>query len=135
MTRFKIKGISWRCNNTFYVDVKPSRAMKNALDDVLEELQEQTEEELDDYSIALLNLAYDINISDDKPNLSTWVPEFGWTDIPYECSENEKKKIIDFINKWKDKVPENIDGEAYDDDIEYVCALSDDIPWKEEVLR
>lgn len=133
MNRFKIKGISWRCDNTFYVDIHPSRAMRNALFDVLEELQEQTEEELYDCGMSFLNLAYDIDTPNDKLNLSTWVPEFYWIDIPYECSESEEKQIIDFINKWKDKVPENIDDEY--DDTEYGYALSDDIPWKEQVLR
>ena len=134
MSRFKIKGIGWRCNNAFYVDIYPSKAMRNALFDVLEELQEQTEEKLYDCGMSFLNVAYDIDSSNDKPNLSTWVPEFFWIDIPYKCSENEANQIIDFINKWKDKVPENPDGEEYDEN-DYGYALSDDIPWKEEVLR
>lgn len=134
MNRFKIKGIGWRCDNTFYVDIQPSRAMRNALFDVLEELQEQTEEELYDCGMGFLNLAYDIDTPNDKLNLSTWVPEFYWIDIPYECSENEKKAILDFINKWKDKVPKNVNGEEYDD-TDYGYALSDNIPWKEQVLR
>jgi hypothetical protein len=133
MSRFKIKGISWRSNNAFYVDVKPSKAMINALDDALETLQDEIDEEFYSCGIAFLNLAYDIDTPNDKPNLSTWVPEFGWIDIPYECSDNEKKAILDFIYEWKDKVPENIDGEA--DDTEYTDALPEDIPWKEQVLR
>jgi hypothetical protein len=134
MSRFKIKGIGWRCDNAFYVDIHPSRAMRNALFDVLEELQEQTKDPLYDCGMSFLNLAYDINSPNDKPNLSTWVPEFSWIDIPYKCSENEVNQIIDFINKWKDKLPENPYGEEYDED-EYGYAIPDDIPWKEEVLR
>ena len=124
MSKFKIKGISWRVNNTFYVDVEPSVAMKKALLNC---------DFYNDFGVHYLNVAH--SLDDNVFNLSTWQSKVAWVDIPYECSESEKKAIVNFISEWKDKIPENVDGELYGDDYDYVDALSDDIPWKEQILR
>ena len=141
MIKFRIKGISLRINNIFYVDVEPSRNMRIAYDKFhlsLVEDQEENHNNPDYWSecgTEFLNIACDIDKENDDFCLSSYFEEYFWLDIPYECSEEEKKAIFDFINEWKDKVPENPDAEIYDDDTEYVRALSDDIPWKKDVLR
>lgn len=134
MREFKVKGISWRCDNTFYVDVYPSQEMYYAYDWVLGEFQ-QKDENYDNYcDVAFLNVAVNLDNTTDF-NLSSYFSEHGWVDISYMCSKEEKKMILKFIEEWKDKVPENPDGNIYWDDTEYTNALSDDITWKEEVLR
>ena len=137
MREFKIKGISFRVDNTFYVDVEPSQEMYLAYDYVIGEIMNDNEDYVNEYGVEFLNVSYDL----DRENgdfsfaLSTYLSDYDWLDIKYTCSSKEKKAILDFINEWKDKVPKNPDGAEYWDDTEYVYALSDDIPWKNKVLR
>lgn len=135
MREFKIKGISLRINNTFYVDIEPNQRMYYAYDYILGEFMNEDEDYCDELGEYYLNIAYNLDKDNDEFNLSTYFSEYGWRDIPYKCSEVEKKAVLDFINEWKDKVPENPEGEAYIDDMDYTQDLSDDIPWKMDVLR
>ena len=133
MGTLEVKGISYRFNDMFYVDVEPNVNMKTALEEEIQKQKNFVNE--DDYlcGAQFLSVAYDIKGV--FHGLVTWISDLDWIDIPYEFTKTEKKEVIEFINKWKDKVPTNIDGYKYADDTEYVYALSNDIPWKYKVLR
>ena len=141
IVKFRIKGISLRIDNIFYVDVEPSPKMKIAYEKFHHSLvHDQIDNHHNPYywsqcGECFLNIARNIDKEYDDFNLSSYFEEYGWLDIPYKCSQEEKKAVLDFINEWKDKIPENPDGMIYGDDTEYVNALPDDIQWKKNVLR
>ena len=93
---FRIKGISLRIDNTFYVDVEPSAEMYYAYDYKLGEFMNEDEDYWNEYEDTFLNVAYNLDRNDGF-NLSSFFSEHAWVDIPYRCSETEKKMILDFV--------------------------------------
>ena len=122
MDKINIKGISFKIDNIYFVDIVPNETIKQILD------QQKYSDAERECALKFLNVGCSSNVTF---VLSTWIPEAHWIEFEYEFFEEEKQNIVNFINEWKDKLPTRTCA----DDFEFVNALSDDIPWKQQVMR
>ena len=131
-----ILGISMKAGNFYRMQVKATEEMNKAWLDILnedcDEDEKYTFEEAMKDSVYTSNdkgyLVMEIEI-DIKRNTYSVVYYFDdYEDLDIEITEEEFNQCVDFINEWKDRLPDN-EGFAYGD-CEWYDMIPDDIPWK-----
>lgn len=130
-----ILGISMKAGNYYRVMVKATEEMNQAWFDMI---TNEYEEEYDTFEEAMENSCYlsndkgylviEIEI-DIKRNTYSVVYYFDdYEELDVEFTEEDFNQCVDFINEWKDRLPDN-KGFKYGD-CEWYNLIPDDIPWK-----
>ena len=132
-----ILGISMKAGNYYRVMVKATEEMNKAWLDILNEDCEEDEkynsfEEAMEDTIYISNdkgyLVIEIEI-DIKNNTYSVVYYFDdYEELDVEFTDEDFEQCIDFINTWKDKLPDN-EGFALGD-LEWYNLIPNDIEWK-----
>ena len=130
-----ILGISMKAGNFYRVQVKATEEMNQAWFDII---REKYEENYNSFEEAIKNSMYKSNDKgflvieieiDVKRNTYGVLYYFDdYEDLEISITEEEFFQCVDFINKWKDRLPDN-DGFKYGD-LEWYKLIPDDIPWK-----
>lgn len=134
-----ILGISMKAGSFYRVEVKATEEMNKAWLDILNEDCEEDEkyksfeEAINDPCQCYLSndkgfLVMEIEI-DIKRNTYSVVYYFDdYKELDVEFTDEDFNQCIDFINEWKDRLPDN-EGFKYGD-CEWYNLIPDDIPWK-----
>lgn len=133
----EILGISMKAGNTYRVMVKATEEMNKAWLDILNEdcyengKYSSFEDAIEDSCYASNDKGYlviEIEI-DIKRNTHAVVYYFDdYEDLDIELTIDEFNQCVDFINEWKDRLPDNEDLMLGDS--EWYDLIPDDIPWK-----
>lgn len=130
-----ILGISMKAGNYYRVMVKATEEMNRAWFDMI---TNEYEEEYDTFEKAMEDSCYlsndkgylviEIEI-DIKRNTYSVVYYFDdYEELDVEFTEEDFNQCVDFINEWKDRLPDN-ESFKYGD-CEWYNLIPDDIPWK-----
>lgn len=130
-----ILGISMKAGNFYRVQVKATEEMNQAWFDII---REEYEEKFNSFEEAIKNSAYKSNDKgflvieieiDIKRNTYGVLYYFDdYEDLEISITDEEFFQCVDFINKWKDRLPDN-DGFKYGD-LEWYNLIPNDVPWK-----
>lgn len=130
-----ILGISMKSGNYYRVQVKATEEMNKAWLDIV---NEKYEEEYNSFEEAIKDSAYKSNDKgflvieieiDIKRNTYSVVYYFDdYEELDVEFTDEDFNQCIDFINEWKDRLPDN-EGFKYGD-CEWYNLIPDNIPWK-----
>lgn len=133
----KIFGITMRNGEIYRLSVKATEAMNEAWLTFLNEGSDEpmTFEQAMKESCYLSNnkgfLVMEIEV-DMMRNIYQPMYYFDkYEEFDIEIEDDEKQQLVDFINEWGHKVPDN--EELLVGDSEWLDALSNDIPWKKDV--
>ncbi len=133
----KIFGITMRNGETYRLSVKATEAMNEAWLTIVN----ASERVPMTFEKAMENSCY---LSNDKGNLvmeieadmasNTYQVMYyfdEYVNLDVEISKEEKQQFVDFINKWKNRLPDN--DKLLLGDAEWLHTIPDDIPWKKDV--
>jgi hypothetical protein len=131
----KVFGISMRYGNVYRVMVKGTEAMNKKW---LEFINKDCDNVPMTFEEALKNSCYcsnkddylimeiEINLDDNSYQVMYYFNDYEYLDV--EVSSDELQKCIDFINEWKNVIPDN--AELMLGDAEWYEALPNTISWK-----
>ena len=132
----EILGISMKAGNYYRVMVKATEEMNKAWLDILNENCDEDEkytfeEAMEDSGYTSNDKGYlvmEIEI-DIKRNTFDVVYYFDdYESLNVDITDEEWGQCIDFINEWKDKLPDNAWFKL--GDCEWYNSIPDDVPWK-----
>lgn len=129
-----ILGISMRYGNTFRVMVESTKEMNEKWLEIINENCENPmtfEEALRESCYTsnkdgYLVMEIEIDLDENTSNVVFYFDDY--EDIDVEISRDEYTQCVEFINQWKDKLPDN--NELMFGDNEWYEAIPNDVDWK-----
>ena len=130
-----ILGISMKAGNFYRIQVKATEEMNKAWFDII---KKEYDEEYTSFEEAIEDSFYRSNDKgflvieieiDVKRNTYSVVFYFDdYVELDVEFTNEDFNQCVDFINEWKDRLPDNEGFKL--GDVEWYDAIPDDIPWK-----
>lgn len=133
----EIYGITMRNRECYRVAIKATKSMSDVWLERLNEISKEsmTLEQALRESFYVSNdkdyLIMEVEVDLEEGTFQTVYFFDDYETLDVEFQDKEKKQLVDFVNGWKDKLPDN-DKLLYGDG-KWVNSLAEDIPWKKNV--